>query len=227
MMKRIIYSVVTTVSITVSGDAGAQVCGVALALAVDVSGSVSASEYRLQIDGLAAALRDEVVATALLTENARLMLVQWSGSHRQAVSVPWRTINNMSDIEAFALAVEQVPRRWTKYSTAIGDVLLFTARQFDGMPVCKRKIIDVSGDGLSNEGVPPENIRGVLEQSGFVVNALAIEGSEEGLTSYYRDFVIVGDSAFVMTANSFEEYPKRIRQKLLREVGKMVALTAN
>ena len=37
-------------------------CDLALLLAVDVSGSVSRDEYRIQSDGLAAALRDGLVA---------------------------------------------------------------------------------------------------------------------------------------------------------------------
>jgi len=35
--------------------------------------------------------------------------------------------------------------------------------------------------------------------------------------------VIVGPRAFVMTANTFDEYPKRIKQKLFREVTNQVA----
>lgn len=204
-----------------------QACGIALALAVDVSGSVTSDEYRVQIDGLAAALRDTVVAEALLAENARVMLVQWTGSNRQVVSVPWHKMDTAADVDTFADKVAKVPRAWKKYSTAIGDVLIFTANQFDTVSGCTRKVIDVSGDGYSNEGVPPEDVRAGLVQAGFVINGLAIEGSADALTAYYRDHVIAGDNAFVMTANSFDAYPVRIRQKLLREIGKLVAMIKN
>ena len=40
-------------------------CRLALALGLDVSGSVDAAEYRLQLDGVAAALTDEDVQAAL------------------------------------------------------------------------------------------------------------------------------------------------------------------
>ena len=52
---------------------------------------------------------------------------------------------------------------------------------------------------------------------------LAIEGAVEDLTGYYRDHVIAGPGAFVVTANGFNDYPRRIRQKLLREVTKQIA----
>ena len=50
-------------------------CDLALILAVDVSGSVDAQEYRIQMDGLAEALRDSVISEALVRAEAELMLV--------------------------------------------------------------------------------------------------------------------------------------------------------
>ncbi len=50
------------------------------------------------------------------------------------------------------------------------------------------------------------------------VNALAIEASEPGLTAYFFEHVIRGEGAFVVTAARFQDYPERIRRKLLREV---------
>ncbi|MEO0864759.1 MAG: DUF1194 domain-containing protein, partial [Pseudomonadota bacterium] len=64
-------------------DPVTQGCGqpvhLALLLAVDVSGSVDKQEYRTQMDGLAAALRDGIVADALVAQRAQVALVQWTG----------------------------------------------------------------------------------------------------------------------------------------------------
>ena len=38
------------------------------------------------------------------------------------------------------------------------------------------------------------------------------------LTDYYRTKVIGGNGAFVITANTFKDYPEAIRKKLLREI---------
>ena len=43
-------------------------------LAVDVPGSVDPEEYRVQMDGLAAALRDGIVADALVDQQAMVTL---------------------------------------------------------------------------------------------------------------------------------------------------------
>ncbi|WP_291737910.1 DUF1194 domain-containing protein, partial [Leisingera sp. F5] len=52
----------------------AAACDLALVLAVDVSGSVDAEEYRIQMDGLAAGLRDGVVSEALVKARAQVLL---------------------------------------------------------------------------------------------------------------------------------------------------------
>lgn len=198
-------------------------CEVALALTVDVSGSVDRQEYALQMNGLAAALRDPTVADALVDAEAAVMLVHWTGSSRQAVMMPWRRITDLNQLEGMAVEVETTKRNWRNFSTAIGEALEFSAAQFSEVRDCKRKVIDVSGDGYSNEGIEPIAIRARLDNEGFTVNALSIEGSADNLTDYFWDNVVTGQGSFVMTANSFDEYPERIRQKLIREVTKKLA----
>ena len=201
----------------------AQGCGVALALAVDVSGSVDSREYRLQIGGLAEALVDPLVKDALVAEQAAVMLVQWSGSNRQDISVPWRRIKTGEDVDTLATEIDGAARAWRNFSTGIGEAVAFTASEFASVKDCRRRVIDVSGDGFSNEGIAPEYLRDTLEAEGFVVNGLAIESDESRLTQYYRDKVIAGQSAFVLTADDFDDYPDRIRQKLLREVTERIS----
>lgn len=221
MTKNVCSALMFVLSLCVSTTVKA--CEVALALTVDISGSVDREEYALQMNGLAGALRDPTVAQALVVRKAALMLVQWTGTSRQIVSLDWSRMKTHYDVETFATKVAQSPRQWRNFSTAIGDALTFTSGQFSDVPDCKRKVIDVSGDGYSNEGVEPLAIRKHLVEEGFTINGLAIEGSAENLTEYYRDFVIAGPKSFVMTANTFEQYPKRIKQKLFREVTNQVA----
>lgn len=193
-------------------------CDLALALAVDVSGSVDPREFRLQMDGLAEALRDPVISEALVRGQAQLMLVQWTGSVRQVVSIPWTETRDFETVESFAARVASEPRPWHNFSTAIGEALAFTMGEFAPVTGCARRLIDVSGDGVSNEGLAPAEVHGRLRAAGIVVNAIAIEQSETDLTSYFFEHVITGEGAFVVTASSFADYPEKIRKKLLREV---------
>lgn len=199
--------------------ASAAPCATALVLAIDVSGSVDPREYRLQMEGLAAALRDATVRQALIDAAAMVSVLQWSGATRQRVSVPWTAIASDADIERLVRDVAAAPRAWRNYSTAIGDALATAAALLGEVSGrCARQVIDVSGDGFSNEGRQVEPMRDALVRGGVQINGLAIEIGEEGLTEYYRRSVIGGGGAFVMTARDFEDYPRAIRRKLLREL---------
>ncbi len=205
----------------------AYACDLALALAVDVSGSVDSQEYRIQMDGLAAGLRDPIVSEALVRGQARLMLVQWTGSSRQRITIPWTRIDSFPTLDNFAEQVAADPRVWRNFSTAIGEALDMTIASFDEVSECKRHLIDLSGDGISNEGIEPSTIHTKLRDRGITVNAIAIEESEPDLTAYFFENVIVGEGAFVVSAAGFDDYPERIRKKLLREVTQQTAgLTA-
>ena len=199
-------------------------CELALVLAVDVSGSVDQDEYRVQMDGLAFALRDSIVADALVDQKAAVTLIQWSGSSRQEQTVPWTRIASLGDVDALARAIADDPRKWRNYSTAIGEVLGLSINSFAKGPECGRKVIDVSGDGVSNEGVEPHDMRAALRDGGVVVNALAIETDGVDLTAYFYENVIEGEGAFVITANGFEDYPAQIKRKLQRETTKQLSM---
>jgi Ca-activated chloride channel family protein len=201
----------------------AQACELALVLAVDVSGSVDSWEYRIQRDGLAEALRDPVVSEALVAARAEVLLLQWTGAGRQRVTVPWRTITDFEALDSFADDVAADRRVWRNFSTAIGEALEMSVAQFAAVPHCTRRVIDVSGDGSSNEGIAPSSMRMRLKAERVTVNALVIEGAEEDLTGYFWENVIYGEGAFVVTVNDFPDYPQRIRQKLGRETTKQTA----
>ena len=129
----------------------------------------------------------------------------------------------LADVDALASAIAGDPRLWRNYSTAIGEALALSISSFSDVPSCRRRVIDVSGDGLSNEGVAPEEMRTQLREAGIVVNALAIETDDTDLTAYFYENLIEGDGAFVITANGFTDYPEQIRRKLQRETTKQLS----
>lgn len=205
---------------TLSIASPALACDLALALAVDVSGSVDRDEYRVQMDGLAAALRDPVVSEALVRGQSRILLLQWTGATRQQVTIPWTDIDSFATLDRLADQIASDPRVWRNFSTAVGEALAMALAALNAQSGCKRKLIDLSGDGPSNEGIPPSDLKDALRAADVTVNAIAIEESEPDLTAYFYENVITGDGAFVVTAAGFQDYPEQIRKKLLREVVK-------
>jgi len=199
-------------------------CDVALVLAIDVSGSVDAKEYRLQAKGLSDALGDPVVSEALVNAKALVAMVQWSGTPHQEVSVRWTATDTHEDVAALRKKIGAVPRAFRNYSTGIGEALRVAADLQENAPrVCRRKVVDVSGDGPSNEGAEPSDLYARLDAAEITVNGLAIEGSEEGIAQYYRDHVAHGPGAFVEVAKDYKDFPRAIRRKLLRELADRLA----
>ena len=184
-----------------SAKASNQSCALALALAIDVSGSVDQAEYGLQMSGLAAALRSDEVANALATVGdgqVYISAMHWSGTGQQAEIAPWTLILGRQSINRFATLLEA---------------------QFAKLSVpCRRRVIDVSGDGRSNEGWSPNLIRDGVVGRGVTINALAILANDKELLSYFQRYIIGGAGSFVMSADHFVDYPLAIKRKLVREI---------
>ncbi|MXU66360.1 DUF1194 domain-containing protein [Oceanomicrobium pacificus] len=198
--------------------AGASACGLALAFAVDVSGSVDGYEYAIQMNGLADALEDPAIARDLAALRAQLSLWHWGGRGTQVRAIPWTGIDSPAALQAFADRTRTLPRAAINESTAMGTALARVADGFASAPRCDRMVIDVSGDGKSNTGPGPEGLRDGLAAAGLTVNALAIEDESFELSEYFRHRVITGPGAFVETAEGFDDYPRAIRAKILREL---------
>lgn len=199
----------------------AAACALELILAVDVSGSVDEGEYALQMGGLAAAFEDPAVGEAIARAGGPVMaaVTQWSGTSRQRLVVGWTELGDPGSLAAFGAAIRAVPRAFENYSTAIGEALAHAAEVSGDNPVtCARRVIDVSGDGVSNEGRAPRHLADALAELGFTVNALVIRGADPDPLAFYRDHVIAGPGAFLEVAHRFEDYPEAILRKLLREI---------
>jgi Ca-activated chloride channel homolog len=200
---------------------GALACDTALILTMDVSHSVDASEYRLQIDGTADALRDPEVIEALVQGQVALALVQWSGAGEQELSLPWARMTSAAAVADFAARTRALPRAFTLSNTAPAEAVYFALSQFADVADCDRKIIDVSGDGTANAGSAVPAARLAAERRGVTINAVAIESMGMAITSFYQRHLITRDG-FVLTARRHGDYPRAIRQKILREVSRII-----
>ncbi len=206
-------------------------CRLALALGLDVSGSVDGQEYRLQMDGLAAALQAPEVQAQILALPAApiwLTIYEWSGSGYQRLVVPWTPLRNTSDLASVSstLLARQRPR--SAGSTAIGHAMYFADYLFRQRPNCQAYTLDLSGDGESNDGQFPQVVRREDRFKGVTINGLVIGsdvtvGRDErqmemmALSAYYRARVIWGPGAFIEVAQGFEDFERAMTRKLLRE----------
>ena len=211
-------------------------CRQALALGLDVSGSVDGAEYRLQLDGLAAALAHSDVTAALLAAAGApvsLAVYEWSGPTSQAVIVDWTAITDAATLDAVTARLRANARTPADPSTALGTALLVGGRLLGQRPDCWKRTLDISGDGESNTGPRPQDLGAAPELAGITVNALVIgpdaiapPGGAQGLLGYFETYVIRGPGAFAEHAEDFAAYEAAMVRKLLKELQGMVVGTA-
>lgn len=201
-----------------------------LVLAVDVSGSIDTSEAMLQREGYLTALSsDEVIRAVTAGPLGRIALayVEWAGLGTARTVVDWRLVDGRAAADAFLVELE---RNWpetgrrTSISGVIEHVLpMFEANGFSGA----RRIIDISGDGPNNNGMPVLAARARAQEAGVGINGLVILNLDPGplgfpvledLDIYFEECVITGQGAFVLAADGFADFGRAIRRKLVLEI---------
>lgn len=195
-------------------------CDTALLLTIDVSNSIDVGEYKLQTDGMSNAVLDDEVMEAMIQGQVAVSVIQWSGVGRQEVSIPWRQIRSVEDARAFAAEARTMPRAFVMSDTAPGDAIMFALDQFGDAPRCDRQVIDISGDGTPNAGTDTRTASREAERRGVTINGIAIESLGVAITGFYSRSVITRDG-FVITARFHLDYPRAIREKILREVSRV------
>ncbi len=193
-----------------------------LILAIDTSSSVSSEEFDLQMRGMSQAFRNEAVIGAIRASGDRgivVAMVQWSDARKQLLAIDWFEVKDRESAERFAQEIDNTPRFLFGGGTALGGALTFAARQFDKNSYAgRRKVIDVSGDGRTNQGTRPERVRDQVVDSGITINGLAILNEDPTIDTYYRYNVIGGTGAFVITATDYEDFSAAMLEKLIKEI---------
>src|SRR3954447_954382 len=202
----------------------------ALALAIDISGSIDPDEAHLQRKGYVDAFRDPVIVKAILGgANGRIAVAyfEWSDSWMQKLLIDWTLLDSEGAIAAFAGRLAEAPvsiARRTSISGAIRYAIpLFGRSPYDA----HRKVLDISGDGSNNDGGLVTEMRHEALRERIVINGLPIMNdrpnpfgfpNEADLDRYYLHCVTGGPRSFVEVARNFEDFPRAVRKKLLQEV---------
>ena len=193
-----------------------------LILAVDTSSSVSEQEFDLQMKGLASAFRNRAVAEALEASGdlgVAVSLIQWADNRKQYTVIDWVVIHSAEQAMSFADQIDETPRAVVGGGTAIGGVIKYGLRQLERNPYeGRRKVIDISGDGRTNQGIHPQRLKDAVVAQGVTVNGLAILNEDPAIGRYYRPYVISGTGAFVMSATTYEDFAAAMLEKLVKEI---------
>ena len=202
---------------------------VELVIAVDVSYSMDPDEQALQREGYIIGFNSPEFLNALHQGPLGRIAVtyfEWAGANDQRVVVPWRLVDGPATAKAFTDAIAAAPYR-RAYRTSISGALhfalpLFEDSGFHGL----RRVIDVSGDGVNNQGAPVAIVRDEVLEHGITINGLPILLKRpsvatmdiEDLDVYYEDCVIGGSGAFVIPIRERDQFREATRTKLVQEI---------
>lgn len=202
----------------------------ALALAIDISGSIDPDEAHLQREGYVLAFRDPVIVKAILGgPNGRIAVAyyEWSDSYLQKLLIDWTLLDSEASIAAFANRLAAAPISIAR-RTSISGALHYAVGLFDHSSYdADRKVLDISGDGSNNDGALVTDMRTEALKDRISINGLPIMNgrpnpfgfpAEDDLDQYYLHCVTGGPHSFVEVAKSFEDFPRAVRKKLLQEV---------
>ena len=208
---------------------GAVAVDVELVIAVDVSYSMDPDEQALQREGYILALTSREFLQALragIHGKVAVTYFEWAGSSDQKIVMPWRLIDGPESADAVAAEIARAPYRRAS-RTSISGALMFAKPLFDASGYRGfRRIIDVSGDGVNNNGPLIVPVRDDVLASGITINGLPIMLKRpnpgtmdiDDLDIYYEDCVIGGPGAFVVPIREREKFIEATRTKLVLEI---------
>ncbi len=210
-----------------SGALVAEPVDLELVLLVDVSGSISDTDFDAEKQAYAAAFRNSRVI-AEITDRSHgelgkiaVTMAFWASGQVLAVNNPvWRSIDSAASARSFASEIDQMSRPGVAQvgnQTHIGDAinfarLLFDNNGFEGV----RRVIDISGNGQNNGGVAPETARDAAVVAGITINGIVIGDSQ--LLAHYTNKVIGGAGAFVEQVGNVGAFANGLKTKLAREI---------
>ena len=202
-----------------------------LVLAVDASGSVDRREFKLQMEGIAAAFRDAEVHEAIAAGSRgriAVALMIWAEANAKKVATDWAIIDSPEAAGAFAeMTLALIERRGSfmgKSGTGIGAAIAEGLDMLRSNAIAgDRQVIDVSGDGRETplrfgEGIDLFEALRRARRAEVTVNGLAILSDVPALDLYFQRRVISGPGSFVITAADYRDFARAIRRKLLREI---------
>ncbi|MFN0190420.1 MAG: DUF1194 domain-containing protein [Aestuariivirga sp.] len=206
-----------------------------LVLAIDASDSIDAGEFQTQIEGTADALTHSDVIAAIQSGPLRRVAISyviWAESGAPKLIGEWHMVSDRETASRLASDL-RFAKRSVSGTTGLGSGISASISHLRNSGVVStRFIIDVSGDGRETRGVrglnsmPLKNARNLATELGITINGLAIENSEAGLASWYRERVAAGPGNFVMKVGSMDEYGTAIRLKLIRELNSTPLMAA-
>jgi len=202
-------------------------CEVALVLAIDVSRSVGPGEFQLIRHGTARAFRQPEIAELIgwMPGGIAVTATEWSGPSHQKQMITWRHLTDLESITEFADALDTMARAYRYDLTSPAEALVQADSLFASVPVdCRRHVIDMAGDGVRNIGLNTGKTADAIFAKGITINGLVVRGDTPDPLEFYKTQIKRGPLSFVLIADGYDDFPRAILRKLLRELTPSLSL---
>ncbi|MEC7547020.1 MAG: carboxypeptidase regulatory-like domain-containing protein [Pseudomonadota bacterium] len=184
-----------------------------LALCMDGSGSVSNSEFQLQLEGTAQAIENEEIVPR--DGSVRVSAIQFSSSSSVHLEP---TIIEEDNVESVADAIRSIYKRGggTSIHSCIASA---TSLLNDSQPESLIQVIDVSTDGQSNYSAA---VNASSNAAGAGIDVLNSIGVGNGIDNSLLNAIVFpqpsgGDRGFVINVDGYQEYIDGISTKISLE----------
>lgn len=234
-MKRFQKAALAGALAAVVGTSQATPVALELSLVIDISGSVSTTEYNTQRDGYKNAFLDPAVQAGILSfagaGGIAVNVIQFGTNAAQVIG--WTQLLTATDISNFATTLGSMARSGgIGSSTDVQDGMVLSTSSFAGNGYeGARLVMDVSGDGHQNTDpsclsgptdpcAATQAARDAAALAGIVINGLPIEDGTygvDGLTKWYK-LNVQTTTGFVETAAGFDDFQRAVTRKIGREV---------
>ena len=186
-------------------------CAAALVLLMDVSGSIGAADWRLQVDGHAEAIRAPAILRQVEAGGLAVTAVQFD--HNARVVLPWRVLRTAQDAQDAAEAIRGMERTGAGM-TATSAALEAAEAALDAAPCGDREVVDLVTDGPPNAGDDTEPVRQRLIARGAQVNGLSVG---RDAADWMRESV-VSPFWFALAVEDWAGFAAAMRRKLVMEL---------
>jgi hypothetical protein len=202
----------------------------ALALAVDVSGSIDPDEAALQRQGYVSAFTDPAVVGVIGNGPHGKIAVayyEWASQNDFRLVVDWMVIDGPASARAFADALAAQPIRIGLRTSISGAIEYGIGLLEQAAVIPTRRTIDISGDGPNNDGRYILDARQTAVDKGININGLPVINDRPNrfgfpnladLDLYYEHCVIAGQNAFIVVARDFKDFAAAVKRKLVLEI---------
>ncbi len=200
--------------------------------ALDISNSIALQEFELELEGVAQAIRDPRVLRAIQAgQHRRIGFAVFAWHHDSFPRVlTWTIIGSQDDARAVARQIEarglidfdrEARESVVWYIgrlTDLSQAIDYAGEMIRTAPfAARRSVINVIGNGKDNVAEDAGPSRDRVVEGGSTINGLVL-GNDPAATDYYRQQVIGGPGAFVMTITDTATVTDTFARKFIGDI---------